>query len=169
MSLNSYRCENKHSGGDQGFTLIEVMIAMLILTVGLLSLAHMMVLSTHANMLSGRMTSCSAIAKQQLEQLKAAPFYTEPITATRHPFLVAGGDLDARIGGYSQFYDSDGLVTAVGNALFELRWQIADVLSPLPFEMVRIQVRCLPAAGMQDQFAIIGEALFTTFRSANVS
>jgi hypothetical protein len=34
--------------------------------------------------------------------------------------------------------------------------------------MVRIQVRCLPAAGMTDQFAVIGEARFTTFRTANV-
>jgi len=34
--------------------------------------------------------------------------------------------------------------------------------------MVQIRMRCLGAAGDQDQFAVIGEARFTTFRTANV-
>ncbi len=42
---------------ERGFSLIEVMIAMVILTVGLLSLAQMMVLATKSNALSGRMNS----------------------------------------------------------------------------------------------------------------
>ena len=153
---------------ERGFSLIEVMVAIVILTVGLLSLAQMMVLSTNANTLSGRMTSCSALAKEQLERLKAAPFYTDPVNRVRNPFLAVGGDVNATVGGYSAFYDTDGLPTAAGNALFEVRWQVNDQVTPLPLEMVRIQMRCLPAAGMQDQFAVIGEARFTTMRSANV-
>jgi prepilin-type N-terminal cleavage/methylation domain-containing protein len=152
---------------ERGFSLIEVMVAIVILTVGLLSLAQMMVLSTNANTLSGRMTSCSALAKEQLERLKAAPFYTTPPTV-RNPLLVAGGDVDATVAGYVQFYDADGLPAAAGNALFETRWQVTDVPTALPLEMVQIQMRCLPAAGMRDQFAVIGDARFTTFRTANV-
>mgnify|MGYP006198037453 CR=1 FL=1 len=34
--------------------------------------------------------------------------------------------------------------------------------STLPLEMVRIDMRCLPAAGLSDQFSIIGEAFFTS-------
>ena len=151
----------------RGFSLIEVMVAIVILTVGLLSLAQTMVLSTNANTLSGRMTSCSALGKEQLERLKAAPFYTVAPTV-RNPMLVAGGDVDTTVAGYSQFYDADGLPTAAGNALFETRWLVADVPTPLPLAMVRIQMRCLPAAGMRDQFAVIGEARFNTFRTANV-
>lgn len=151
---------------ESGFSLIEVMVAIVILTVGLLSLAQMMVVATHSNSLSGRMTSCSALAKEQLERLKAAPFYTVPTAFVRNPLLAAGGDVDNTVGGYSQIYDADGLPANAG--LYEVRWAINDVLSPLPLEMVQIQVRCLPAAGMSDQFAVIGEARFTTFRSANV-
>ena len=158
----------KSNSRERGFSLIEVMVAIVILTVGLLSLAQMMVLSTNANTLSGRMTSCSALAKEQLERLKAAPFYTAPATRTRNPILTAGGDVNATIAGYSQFYDSDGLPSAAGTGLFEVRWQVTDIASPLPLEMVQIQMRCLPAAGMADQFAVIGEARFTTVRSANV-
>jgi prepilin-type N-terminal cleavage/methylation domain-containing protein len=152
---------------NEGFSLIEVMVAIVILTVGLLALAQMMVIATNSNSLSGRMTSCSALAKEQLERIKAAPFYTDPTTLTRNPLLAAGGDINATVGGYSQIYDPDGLPTA-GAGLFEVRWQITDVPTLLPLQMVNITVRCLPAAGMGDQFAVIGEARFITFRTANV-
>ena len=151
---------------ERGFSLIEVMMAIVILTVGLLSLAQMMVLSTNNNTLSGRMTSCSALAKEQLERLKAAPFFTIAPTV-RNPMLTAGGDVNATVAGYSQFYDADGLPSAA-NALFETRWLVTDVATAMPLQMIQIQMRCLPAAGMQDQFAVIGDARFTTFRTANV-
>lgn len=153
---------------DSGFTLIEVMVAIVILTVGLLSLAQMMVLATNSNTLSGRMTSASALAKEQLERLKAAPFYADPTSFARNPVLNDGGDIDSTVGGYVQYYDPDGLPTAAGNALYEVRWEIETVPTNLPLQMLQIRVRCLPAAGMQDQFAVIGDARFTTFRTANV-
>jgi len=154
---------------DEGFSLVEVMVAIVILTVGLLSLAQMMVVATHSNQLSGRMTSCSALAKEQLERLKAAPFYTNPAALTLNPILApGGGDLSATVGGYSQLYDPEGIPTAAAG-MFEVRWSIADAnaAAALPLAMKRIQVRCLAATGV-DQFSVIGEARFTTFRTANV-
>jgi len=152
---------------DEGFSLVEVMVAIVILTVGLLSLAQMMVVATHSNQLSGRMTSCSALAKEQLERLKAAPFYTNPAALTLNPILApGGGDLSATVGGYSQLYDPEGIPTAA-TGMFEVRWSIANVPTALPLAMVSIQVRCLGATGA-DQFSVIGEARFTTFRTANV-
>ena len=157
----------RKTNDDRGFSLIEVMVAIVILTVGLLALAQMMVMATNSNNLSGRMTSCSGLAKEQLERLKSTPFYSVPANRTRHPLFTAGGDINATVGGFSQLYDPNGVPTA-GGALYEVRWQITDVPTALPLEMVRIQVRCLPSQGNQDQFAIIGEARFTTYRSANV-
>jgi prepilin-type N-terminal cleavage/methylation domain-containing protein len=155
---------------DEGFSLIEVMVAIVILTVGLLSLAQMMVVATNSNSLSGRMTSCSALAKEQLERLKASPFYTNPVGLVRNPILAAGGGADptlsTTVGGYSQLYDPNGIPTN-GAGMFEVRWRITDVPTALPLAMVQIQVRCLAATGA-DQFSIIGEARFTTFRTANV-
>lgn len=152
---------------QRGFTLIEVMVAIVILTVGLLSLAQMMVLATHSNTLSGRMTSSSALAKEQLERLKATPFYADPLTRTRNPALADGGDLNSTAAGYSQYYDAQGQPVG-GNGVYEVRWQIRTINTNLPLEMVEIRVRCLPAAGMREQFAVIGEARFTTYRTANV-
>ena len=161
--------ERRHHSAEQGFTLIEVLVAIVILTVGLLSLAQTMVVATQSNSLSGRMTSAAALAKEQLERFKAAPFYTNPGARTRNPVLQDGGDLDTRTAGFVQFYDADGQPTGAGNALYEVRWEIETIAGAgLPLEMVEIRVRCLPAAGMGDQFAIIGEARFTTYRTANV-
>ena len=86
----------------------------------------------------------------------------------RNPQLLPGGDVNMTIAGFSQLYDADGLPAVGGNALFEVRWQIQDVVSPHPMEMLHIQMRCLPANGDLDQFAVIGDALFTTFRTANI-
>lgn len=157
--------ETKPSG-ERGFSLIEVMVAILILTVGLLSLAQMMVLATNSNSLSGRMTSASALAKEQLERLKAAPFYTDPITRTRNPALQDGGDIDAPGGGgFAQHYDAEGIAVA-GGGQYEVRWEIETIPTNLPLEMLEIRVRCVSVS--TDQFNVIGEARFTTFRTANV-
>jgi prepilin-type N-terminal cleavage/methylation domain-containing protein len=156
---------NKRS--ESGFSLIEVMVAIVILTVGLLTLAQTMVIATRSNDLSGRMTSCAALAKEQMERLKAAPFYTDPVAQVRNPVLASGGDTQNSVGGYFQLYDPDGLPTGAPGYL-EVRWMITDIASPLPLEMVRIDVSCLPAAGRGDQFLFIGNANFTTFRTANV-
>jgi prepilin-type N-terminal cleavage/methylation domain-containing protein len=158
----------KRTSREDGFSLIEVLIAIVILSVGLLSLAQMMVLSTKANTLSGRMTSCSGVAKERLERLKAVPFYADPVARVRNPQLLPGGDVDMTVGGFSQLYDADGLPAVGGNALFEVRWQIQDVASPHPMEMLHIQMRCLPANGDLDPFAVVGDARFTTFRTANI-
>ena len=87
----SSKTRTRRLDSDGGFTLIEVMVAIVILTVGLLSLAQMMVLATNSNTLSGRMTSSSALAKEQLERLKATPFYSNPVARTRSAALVDGG------------------------------------------------------------------------------
>jgi len=161
---------------QEGFSLIEVMIAIVILTVGLLSLAQMMVVATNANALAGRMTASAALAKQQLELLKAAPFYTNPANPSIpaiNPLLAPGGDpdLDSNVNGYFQLYNADGQPVDPGTgALFVVRWQITLIVEPkgvMPLAMLRIAVRCLPASE-SGIYLGVGDARFVTFRTANV-
>ncbi len=163
---------------ERGFTLIEVMISIVILTVGLLTLAQMMVIATNANALSGRMTASAALAKEQLELLKAAPFYTNPAdisTGSINQMLRVGGDTDSNqtVGAqdYFQFYDSDGQPVAANvGATYLVRWQVEQVVPPgggsgLPMAMLRITARCLGTGGA---YQVVGDATFMTFRTANV-
>jgi type IV pilus assembly protein PilV len=55
-----------------GFTLLEVMIAMVILAIGLLGLASMHIMAIKGNSFGQQMTVASTIAQNQLEQLRRA-------------------------------------------------------------------------------------------------
>jgi len=58
----------------QGFTLIEVLIAMVILAVGILALIAMHVASIQGNATAKEMTEASALATDKLEELLAGPY-----------------------------------------------------------------------------------------------
>ena len=55
---------------EDGFTLIEIMITLVILSIGLVALAGLQVSAIKGNTFSKRMTSAVSIANQKLEQIK---------------------------------------------------------------------------------------------------
>jgi type IV pilus modification protein PilV len=67
---------------QHGFTLIEVMIAVVILAVGLLALMAMQIVSIKANAFSSEMTYSTMLAQEQLETLKNLPFTDADLTET---------------------------------------------------------------------------------------
>jgi len=73
--------------GNKGFTLIEVMITMLVLTIGLMGMAVMQVQAVKGNKTAFSRTSANAIGSTFLEELKRLPFDDSN--------LDAGADLDA--------------------------------------------------------------------------
>ena len=56
----------------KGFTLIEVLISLVILSVALLPLAGLMVRTTRNNSFGGHMTEAATFGQDKLEELKAA-------------------------------------------------------------------------------------------------
>ena len=54
---------------EAGFTFMEVLIALSILTVGMLAVAQMQIMGIRGNDLSGRTTEALNLAQQQVEQL----------------------------------------------------------------------------------------------------
>jgi type IV pilus assembly protein PilV len=61
-------------GPDAGFTLVESMLALAIMSVGLLALAGLQITALRGNALSRSMTTAVSIAEQRLEQLKNTPY-----------------------------------------------------------------------------------------------
>jgi type IV pilus assembly protein PilV len=55
---------------EDGFTLIELMITLVILSIGLVALAGLQVSAIKGNTFSKRMTAAVSIANQKLEQIK---------------------------------------------------------------------------------------------------
>ncbi|HSX83562.1 MAG TPA: prepilin-type N-terminal cleavage/methylation domain-containing protein [Candidatus Saccharimonadia bacterium] len=61
-------------GPNAGFTLVESMLALAIMSVGLLALAGLQITALRGNALSRSITTAVSIAEQRLEQLKNTPY-----------------------------------------------------------------------------------------------
>jgi len=61
-------------GPNAGFTLVESMLTLAIMSVGLLALAGLQITALRGNDLSRRMMTAIAIAEQSIEQLKNTPY-----------------------------------------------------------------------------------------------
>jgi type IV pilus assembly protein PilV len=59
---------------DAGYTLLEVIIAISILTVGLLAVASMQISAIYGNAVAGKLTEGTTIAQQKLEELLSLPY-----------------------------------------------------------------------------------------------
>ena len=65
---------NKNFKGQQGFTLMETSIAMVVMMVGALGIASLFVFSTQNNIGGSERAIAMAVAQQQLEQLRSVSY-----------------------------------------------------------------------------------------------
>lgn len=69
---------------NEGFTLLEVMIALVILSVGLLGLAALQLVAVKSNAFSSEMTYATMLAQQHAEILKSRAYTDADLTAGSH-------------------------------------------------------------------------------------
>ena len=127
MSLRKARTIRKK--GDQGFALIEVMFAIVILAVGLLGLAALLAQLTGTTRQSRYLGAEVMLASEKLEDLNQLDYNTYKATS-----LAAGGSLTASTAGYSdvvQISSRNGMINdliangAANDMLqFQRRWVI---------------------------------------------
>lgn len=127
MSLRKARSIRKE--GDQGFALIEVMFAIMILAFGLLGLAALLAQLTGTTTQSRYLGAEVMLASEKLEDLNQLDYNTYKATS-----LAAGGHLNNSDAGYSdtvQISARNGMINdliANGNATdmiqFQRRWVI---------------------------------------------
>ena len=147
---------------EEGFTLIEALIAVFILIVGVSAVATLMVVSGTSNTVANHGTAATAIASQHLEVIKATPFanlvpqantLAAPGVGALGPCIPPGGP-PVVVGTYRCFVD----VLGVGR--INVRWQI-DALAAAPTTRY-IQV---VAESNSPAVAQRSRAWFTTFRT----
>lgn len=75
---------NQHTMADHhnqnGFTLLEILLAITIFAIGLLAVATMQVSAIHGNKLGNEWTQATTLAQQQLETLKSGDITTAAYT-----------------------------------------------------------------------------------------
>ena len=106
----------------QGFTLLEVVLALAIMAIGVIATAPLFVYAAKENAGGGDMGSVGALAVERLEQLRGRSYYN----------LENGGDLQSNVDGFSDISDPD----------FDVRWIVADSPNP-PAGMKVVVVRTL--------------------------
>ncbi len=106
----------------QGFTLLEVVLALAIMAIGVIATAPLFVYAAKENAGGGDMGSVGALAVERLEQLRGRSYYN----------LENGGDLQSNVDGFSDLSDPD----------FDVRWIVADSPNP-PAGMKVVVVRTL--------------------------
>jgi type IV pilus modification protein PilV len=78
----------KNINKENGFTLIEVLMAMIVFTIGVLGLAPLMVTSMTGNSFANDLTAANMIATDYIENLKTVP------TFAAIPFIETTNNID---------------------------------------------------------------------------
>ncbi len=93
---------------QKGFTLIEVLIALVILAVGLLGVTAMQITAIRGNHFSDNLTRATVLAQNKLEELKHLPYYDSKLSSGQAPQQMTYSGIV-----YTVRYD----VTALGNTM----------------------------------------------------
>ncbi|OGQ07963.1 MAG: hypothetical protein A2026_22505 [Deltaproteobacteria bacterium RBG_19FT_COMBO_46_12] len=72
----------------RGFSLIEILIAIVILSISLLGLAALMVTTTQNNSFGAHMSEATTFAQDMLERLRVSPW--EKVVSGKDPLPIAG-------------------------------------------------------------------------------
>jgi prepilin-type N-terminal cleavage/methylation domain-containing protein len=149
------------SRGEAGFTLVEVLIAIVILVFGLVAVTNLLVVAGSSSMAANAGTAVAALASQEMENLKALPFSDPGMNNTGVPqgtIPAPGQSITAilPVPGYSQMNVQ--VPGAAGSV--DVVWRITPVVGQLQLKHIELVAEARgPLMGARTQ------ARFTTFRS----
>jgi type II secretory pathway pseudopilin PulG len=98
---------------EDGFTLIESLVAMFVTTLILLTIAELMITSLHVHRSAADITETTALAQERLESLRNTPY----------DLLLPGGSIVVNAAGFSENLD----VNADGVDDYSRRWEVLDL------------------------------------------
>ena len=185
----------RFNSNSRGFSLIEVLVAMGLLTAVSLGVAQLFALSTRANVIAKGATSTTAMAEQKLEQLRGLTWGFDtagqglPVSDTTTNLTVSppthdgsglnpspSDSLEQNTNGFVDFLDGAGGWVGTGStppqtAVYIRRWSIQP-LPTNPNNTLVIQVLVTPVTNEQARVAsqftrtrMAGDALLVTVRT----
>jgi prepilin-type N-terminal cleavage/methylation domain-containing protein len=185
----------RFNSNSRGFSLVEVLVAMGLLTAVSLGVAQLFALSTRANVIAKGATSTTAMAEQKLEQLRGLTWGFDiagqglPVSDTTTNLTVTppthdgsglnpspSDALEQNTAGFVDFLDGGGGWVGTGStppatAVYIRRWSIQP-LPTNPNNTLVIQVLVTPVTNEQARVAsqftrtrMAGDALLVTVRT----
>jgi type II secretory pathway pseudopilin PulG len=135
---------------EAGFTLVEALVAIVVLVFGLIGVTNLMIVAASSNSVANQGTAAATIAAQQLELLKATPYNT----------LATGGSVTADAPGPPPFFRDDDLP---GVGRIHTRWEVVATGDPL-VRFVRVRSEGTGVLSVRRS-----RAEFTTFRTCTAA
>jgi type II secretory pathway pseudopilin PulG len=191
--------ERSSSSRSAGFTLVEVIIAMGLLTAVSLGVAQLFAASTRANLAARTRTSTTTMAEQKMEQIRSLtwgfdtdgqglPISDTTTNLTVYPMTPTGSGLNPSPGdaleqnrsGFFDFLDTAGNWVGTGaqipgTAAYLRRWSITP-LPTNPNNTLVIQVLVTPLANEQARVAspftrtrMLGDSLLVSVKTRKAS
>jgi type IV pilus assembly protein PilV len=120
------------ASGVAGFTLIEVLIAIVILTVGLLAVGTMQISAIRGNFMGGNTSIALSLASEKMEDLLNSDF-NDPPGVQKLADRISGNNSDLSSTtnvDYEEPVSDDGVVGAGG--FYRRVWNVADVPTGTP-------------------------------------
>src|SRR5262245_17563489 len=189
----------RFNSNSRGFSLVEVLVAMGLLTVVSMSVAQLFALTTRANVIAKGATSTTSMAEQKLEQLRSLTWRFDlsgqglPVSDTTTNLTVTppthdgsglnpspADSLEQNTAGFVDFLDGGGQWVGTGDkppasAVYIRRWSITP-LPTNPNNTLVIQVLVTPVvsemARVKSQFTrtrMAGDSLLVTVRTRKAS
>jgi type II secretory pathway pseudopilin PulG len=183
------------SRSSSGFSIVEVLIAMGLLTIVSLGVAQLFAVSTRANLMAKGQTSTTAMAEQKMEQLRGLTWGYDtagqglPLSDTSTNLAIdppnssgsglnpsPSGTLDANTTGYVDFLDANGTYVGTGStpptsAAYIRRWAVQP-LPTNPNNTLILQVLVTPVANeasittpQSPRKRMPGDAMLTSVRT----
>ncbi len=161
MILQAESAESADPGRQAGFTLVETLVAVVVLVFGLMAVTNLLLVAASSNSVSNVSGAATASAAHMMDALRSADWFN----------LAAGGNLAADTTNPSpacngtavtiRSYNCDDVMPGVGT--IKTRWQIAPLPGPpATGRLIQIQVR---SEGMGVLTGQRTRASFTIFRA----
>jgi prepilin-type N-terminal cleavage/methylation domain-containing protein len=123
---------------ERGVSLLEVLVALLLLGLSLLAVVPMFLTATRSTASAGEISTLSAVAGQRMEWLRQIPFDS----------LTAGGSLTTNQSGFFDTSDPG----------FVVRWRITDDATPPTVKTVEVWARALRSpVGLPKETTLFGQ------------